>query len=143
MKRQPSWGSGGSSWTDDPLCLRRRIVVPYPTMSMPVLLAASYLAVNLPLMIWLEVSRACGRPLGGRLSTTVVALRYGPPLLGALYLVTIAGDWFFVLFVLGFFAGAAFLMDGLFSTIPPSSTERTGDGWQDPGAVSWSDRDRR
>ena len=112
-------------------------------MSMPIALTLAYLAVNLATMIWLERERAQGRMPARRVAVLSSALRYGPPLVGALYLVTIAGDWLFVLFVLAFFAGAFWLMDGLLSTIPSGSSERMrGDGWQDPGAGASRGRDR-
>jgi hypothetical protein len=39
---------------------------------------------------------------------------------GAIYLVALSGDWAFVLFVLAFFAGAFWLLDGLLAfTTPP------------------------
>jgi len=114
-------------------------------MLTPLTLTLAYLALNLAVMIWLERDRAQGRLPSRRVSAMSSTLRYGPPLVGAVYLVTIAGDWLFVLFVLAFFAGAFWLMDGLLSTIPSGSSERMrGDGWQDPGAgaSSGTDRDR-
>jgi hypothetical protein len=114
-------------------------------MLTPLTLAIAYLAVNLAILVWLERERAGGRMPARRVAAASNALRYGPPLVGAVYLVTMAGDWLFVLFVLAFFAGAFWLMDGLLSTIPSGSSERMrGDGWQDPGAGAsrGTDRDR-
>ena len=82
-------------------------------MPLPIALTLAYLAVNLALTVWLERERAAGRRPSRRLTIISNALRYGPPLAGAIYLVAIAGDWPFILFVLAFFAGAFWLMDGL------------------------------
>lgn len=84
-------------------------------MPSPVLLAAVYLAVNLAITVWIAREEAGGRTptpqlvIGGRI------VRYGPALLGLAYLVTIAGDWPFFLFVVFFFAAAFWLLDGLLS----------------------------
>lgn len=90
-------------------------------MPLPVTLASAYFAVNLAITIWVVRAESAGGappPWLVRLSRT---LRYGPPLAGLVYLVTRAGDWPFVLFVAGFFAGAFWLLDGLLSypTRPP------------------------
>jgi hypothetical protein len=82
-------------------------------MPLPIALTVAYLAVNLPLMYWLERERARGRMPAPRVAALSSLLRYGPPLAGAAYLVTISGDWPFVLFVIAFFAGAFWLLDGL------------------------------
>jgi hypothetical protein len=82
-------------------------------MDLPIALTLAYLAVNLALTVWLERERAAGRRPARRLALSSNVLRYGPPLAGAIYLVAIAGDWPFILFVLAFFAGAFWLMDGL------------------------------
>ncbi|MCA1588772.1 MAG: hypothetical protein LC744_09085 [Chloroflexi bacterium] len=82
-------------------------------MPLPITLTVAYLAVNLPLMYWLELERARGRAPAPRVAALSSLLRYGPPLAGAGYLVTISGDWPFVLFVIAFFAGAFWLLDGL------------------------------
>ena len=82
-------------------------------MPLPIALTLAYLAVNLALTVWLERERDAGRRPAPRLTLLSSVLRYGPPLAGAIYLVAIAGDWPFILFVLAFFAGAFWLMDGL------------------------------
>jgi len=112
---------------------------------MPIAFAAAYLAINLALMLWIERARATGRVPARPVVITTNVLRIGPPLAGAIYLVALAGDWLFVLFVLGFFAAAFWLMGGLLSTLPTSDAEfMRGDGWHDPGAGTSnpSDRDR-
>jgi hypothetical protein len=90
-------------------------------MPLPVLIAASYLVINFAIMVWLVREEARGRPVPGEIAALSGALRYGPPLIGLLYLVTKAGDWPFVLFVAAFFAMAAWLLHGLLSypTRPP------------------------
>lgn len=80
-------------------------------MPPPVLLAAVYLAVNLALTIWIAREEVAGRTPPGPLVVGARVLRYGPPLIGLLYLVTMAGDWPFFLFVVGFFTFAFFLLD--------------------------------
>lgn len=82
-------------------------------MPLPVTFAVSYLAINMTLMLWIVREEAGGRTPPGWLTGTSQVLRYLPPLLGAMYLVTRAGDWPFVLFVLVFFAVALFLLDGV------------------------------
>lgn len=77
---------------------------------LPILLPLAYLAINFGLVVWI----ARGEMRGQAPSEVVVVgriLRYGPPLIGLGYLVTIAGDWPFFLFVIGFFAFALFLLD--------------------------------
>jgi hypothetical protein len=90
-------------------------------MPLPVTLAITYFAINLALTIRIVREDAGGRTPSTWLTATSQLLRYGPPLLGAVYLVTRAGDWPFVLFVLFFFALAFFLLDGLlnYPTRPP------------------------
>jgi hypothetical protein len=90
-------------------------------MPLPVVLATSYLVINLALTIWIVREETGGRSPSGWLVATSQVLRYVPPLIGAVYLVTRAGDWPFVLFVLFFFALAFFLLDGLlnYPTRPP------------------------
>ena len=90
-------------------------------MPLPVTLAATYFAVNLVITIWIVREETGGRMPSGWLVGTSRTLRYGPPLIGLLYLVTRAGDWPFVLFVATFFAGAFWLLDGLlnYPTRPP------------------------
>lgn len=90
-------------------------------MPLPVTLTVAYLAINLAIMVWLVREEAHGRVVPFSVRVLARVLRYGPPLLGALYLVTVAGDWPFVLFVGTFFAAAFWLLDGLLSypTRPP------------------------
>ncbi|MGZ8562823.1 MAG: hypothetical protein ACXWWU_04305 [Candidatus Limnocylindria bacterium] len=90
-------------------------------MPLPVALAATYFAVNLAITIWLVREETRGRAAPGWLVATSRTLRFGPPLIGLLYLVTRAGDWPFVLFVAAFFASAFWLLDGLlnYPTRPP------------------------
>jgi hypothetical protein len=88
-------------------------------MPLPLTLAFGYLAVNFTIMVWLEFERASGRVPTGRVAALSHALRYGPPLLGVLYLVTIAGDWVFFLFVLGFFAAGSWMLNGLLAFTEP------------------------
>lgn len=82
-------------------------------MPLPVALAVTYLAINMALMVWIVRADAAGRTPSGWLTGTSQVLRYLPPLLGAIYLVTRAGDWPFVLFVIFFFAVAFYLLDGV------------------------------
>jgi hypothetical protein len=98
-------------------------------MTLPIALAITYLAINLAIMIWFERERAHGRAPARAAVVSSRILRYGPPLLGALYLVVIAGDWAFVIFVGAFFAAAFWLMDGLLA-------------YQSPTRGSERDRDR-
>lgn len=90
-------------------------------MPLPVTLAATYLAVNLVLTVWIVREETAGREPATWLVALSRTLRYGPPLAGLIYLVTRAGDWPFVLFVATFFAGAFWLLDGLlnYPTRPP------------------------
>lgn len=90
-------------------------------MPLPVALAASYLAVNLALTIWIVREETHGRAMSDWVVALSQLLRYGPPLAGAIYLVTRAGDWPFVLFVIFFFSLAFFLLNGLlnYPTRPP------------------------
>jgi hypothetical protein len=83
------------------------------TMNLPLLLAGTYFAVNFAIMIRLVREEAAGRTPAPSTILTARLLRYGPPLAGFFYLVTIAGDWPFVLFVAGFFVGGFWLLDGL------------------------------
>lgn len=76
-------------------------------------LTVAYLVVNLGLMIWVERERAHDREIPWQIDTIVGALRYGPPVVGVIYLLTISGDWAFALFVFGFFALSAYLLNGL------------------------------
>ena len=90
-------------------------------MPLPVALAATYLLVNLALTVWIVREETNGREPSDWLAGGSLLLRYVPPLLGAMYLVTRAGDWPFVLFVLFFFSLAFFLLNGLlnYPTRPP------------------------
>jgi hypothetical protein len=76
-------------------------------------LTVAYLAVNLALMVWIERERAHEREISWQLGMLTAVLRYGPPLAGVIYLLTISGDWIFALFVVAFFGIAAWLMNGL------------------------------
>lgn len=90
-------------------------------MPLPVALAASYLVVNLALTVWIVREETHDRAPSDWLVAASHVLRWVPPLIGAMYLVTRAGDWPFVLFVLFFFGVAFFLLDGLlnYPTRPP------------------------
>jgi len=107
-------------------------------------LTAAYLVVNLALMVWLERERAADRAPAPRVAAWSNLLRYGPPLLGAGYLVTLAGDWPFFLFVLGFFVLSFWLMDGLLAANPASRTDvmRGGGPERGAGAPRRTDRHR-
>jgi hypothetical protein len=89
-------------------------------MTLPIALAVTYLAINLAIMIWFERERAHGREPARAAVVASRVLRYGPPLVGAAYLVAIAGDWPFVLFVGAFFAVAFWQLDGLLADQSPS-----------------------
>ena len=90
-------------------------------MPLPVALAASSLVINLALTVLIVREEARGGRPSDWLVGTSFTVRYVPPLLGAIYLVTRAGDWPFVLFVLFFFSLAFFLLNGLlnYPTRPP------------------------
>ena len=97
-------------------------------MTLPVALALTYLAINLAITIWFERERAHGREPARAAIITSRILRYGPPLLGAAYLVVIAKDWPFVIFVGAFFSAAFWLLDGLLAYQSPSQgSERDRD----------------
>jgi hypothetical protein len=85
-------------------------------MSTAFVLVAAYLAIGFALIVWLARQEARGRVVPTRVAIGSRAAIYGPPLLGLLYLVTIAGDWPFVLFVLVFFSIAFLLLNGLLNT---------------------------
>ena len=89
-------------------------------MTLPIALALTYLAINLAIMIWFERERAHGRAPTRAAAISSRILRYGPPVLGAVYLVAIAGDWPFVIFVGAFFAVAFWQLDGLLADQGPS-----------------------
>lgn len=82
-------------------------------MPLPILLTLAYLAVNLAITVWVERHRAAGRPPPRGLTALSATLRWGPPLLGLVYLEVVAQDWLFVIFVVAFFALAFWLLDGL------------------------------
>jgi hypothetical protein len=90
-------------------------------MPLPVILAATYFVINLAITIWIAREEVRDHVAPTWLVRTSRVLRWGPPVLGLFYLVTIAGDWPFVLFVAAFFAGAFWLLDGLlnYPTRPP------------------------
>jgi hypothetical protein len=97
-------------------------------MTLPIALAVAYLAINLAIMIWFERERAMGHAPGRAAVISSRILRYGPPLVGAAYLVVVAKDWPFVIFVGGFFAAAFWLLDGLLAYQSPSQgSERDRD----------------
>ena len=93
-------------------------------MPLPVTLASAYLAINLALVVWLARAEARGQSLPRSVTTLAMSLRYGPPLLGLLYLITIAADWPFFLFVAFFFATAFWLLDGLLNYPPRPPKDR-------------------
>jgi hypothetical protein len=76
-----------------------------------IVLTLAYLAVNFALVVWTAREEAQGRVMPSGVVVSGRILRYVPPLIGLVYLVTIAGDWPFFLFVIGFFAFAFFLLD--------------------------------
>jgi len=82
-------------------------------MPLAVTLATTYLVINLALSVWLVREEIGNRQVPTWLTVLSRTLRYVPPLLGVLYLVTIAGDWPFFLFVVGFFLFSFWLLDGL------------------------------
>ena len=77
----------------------------------PVSLAATYLAINLAFVVRIARDEVRGVTPTPWLLPIARILRYVPPLVGLLYLVTIAGDWPFFLFVVGFFTFGFFLLD--------------------------------
>lgn len=78
---------------------------------LPIALATTYLGINLGFVVWIAREEVRGTPPAPWLVVIARILRYLPPLIGLLYLVTIAGDWPFFLFVVGFFTFAFFLLD--------------------------------
>ena len=84
-------------------------------MPLAVALAITYLAVNLAITVWIVREEEHGRGPRRRMTLASRVLRYGPALLGLGYLVTIAGDWPFFLFVVVFFGVAFLLLNGLLS----------------------------
>lgn len=114
-------------------------------MPLPVALALAYLAANLAMMLWLERERANGRIPSRGVSTVSLAMRYGPPLVGVIYLELIAGDWLFIAFVAAFFAAGFWLMDGLMAfTVSDRGPEAMRNGWDERrvGASSKAERER-
>lgn len=77
----------------------------------PVAIAAAYLVINLALTIRIVRDEAAGRVPPPNLVAVSRVLRYGPPLLGLLYLIWIAEDWAFFGFVAGFFLLGFYLLD--------------------------------
>jgi len=82
-------------------------------MPPPVALAITYFVINFVLLVWIVREETDGRAPAEWILGTARTLRYGPPLLGLGYLVTIAGDWPFFLFILFFFGLAFWMLDGL------------------------------
>jgi hypothetical protein len=78
---------------------------------LPVVVTLAYLVVNFALVVWTAREEAQGRILPSGVVVSGRMLRYVPPLIGLVYLVTIAGDWPFFLFVIGFFTLCFFLLD--------------------------------
>lgn len=112
-------------------------------MNLPITLTIAYLAINLAIMLWLEHERSSGRQPSRGVSALSIALRFGPPLLGVIYLELIAGDWLFLFFVAVFFATSFWLMDGLLTVTTPSrGSEAMRSGWDDRGARTPSRTDR-
>lgn len=93
-------------------------------MPLPIAIASAYLAINVALTVWLVRAEAHGQNLPTAVTTLAMTLRYGPPLLGLLYLITIAADWPFFLFVALFFATAFWLLDGLLNYPPRPPKDR-------------------
>ena len=80
-------------------------------MLLAVMFASTYLLVNLAIVVWLAREETHGRVPPGSVRKLAATLRYGPPLLGMVYLVTVAGDWPFFLFVVFFFSLAFWMLD--------------------------------
>lgn len=85
-------------------------------MPAALVLTLVYVAIGFAAIVWLARTEARGRVVSTRTAIVVRSVIYGPPLLGFLYLVTIAGDWPFFLFVVVFFSIAFLLLNGLLST---------------------------
>lgn len=88
-------------------------------MFFPIAIVTGYLAINFAMIVWLAREEAGGRSVPPSVVLIHRAMRWGPPIVGFLYLVTIAGDWPYVLFVGGFFALAFWLLDSLLNYPPP------------------------
>ena len=67
------------------------------------------------IILTVPAARTHGRTIRSGFTLLSRVLRYGPALLGLGYLVTIAGDWPFFLFVVVFFGVAFLLLNGLLS----------------------------
>jgi hypothetical protein len=112
-------------------------------MNLPIALTLAYLAINLAMMVWVESGRSNGRRPPRGVSALSMAVRYGPPLLGVIYLELIAGDWLFLVFVAAFLAASFWLMDGLLAvTLPSRGPEPMRSGWDDRNARAPSGTDR-
>jgi hypothetical protein len=112
-------------------------------MNLPIALTLAYLAINLAMMLWLEGERSRGHRPSRGVSALANALRFGPPLLGVIYLELIAGDWLFLVFVAAFFAASFWLLDGLLAvTTPRRGPEPMRSGWDDRAARAPSGTDR-
>jgi hypothetical protein len=126
------------------MCPRTAFGVLYACpMNLPIALTIAYLAINVAMMLWLENERSNGRRPSRGVSTLAIALRFGPPLLGAIYLELIAGDWLFLVFVAAFFAASFWLMDGLLTVSTPTrGSDPMRSGWDDRGAGASSGTER-
>lgn len=82
-------------------------------MPLPVAIASAYLAINIAVTVWLVRAETRGQRLPTAVTTLAMTMRYGPPFVGLLYLITLAADWPFFLFVAIFFATAFWLLGGL------------------------------
>jgi hypothetical protein len=82
---------------------------------LPFTVAATYLVLNFALVVWIAREETSGRAPSPSLVGIGRVIRYLPPLFGLVYLVTIAGDWPFFLFVVVFFTVALALLNGLLS----------------------------
>jgi hypothetical protein len=110
-------------------------------MLLPITLTLAYLAINFAIIVWIERERARGRPPSQRVVAWSWAVRFVPPLVGLIYLETLAGDWLFLVFVAAFFALAFWLMDGLLSTtMPRRGSEPMRRGWDDRRSDADPDR---
>lgn len=90
-----------------------------PMQPLPIVLVAAYLAVNFAFVVWIAREETAGRAVPGRVLVIGRILRYVPALIGLAYLVTIAGDWPFFLFVVGFFTFGFYLLDRGLNFPPP------------------------
>jgi uncharacterized membrane protein len=112
-------------------------------MPLPIALTIAYLTVNLAMIVWLELERANGREPSWRVSAGAIALRFGPPLVGLIYLEMIAGDLLFLVFVGVFFVASFWLMDGLLAvTTPTKTSDSMRSGWDERSIRARSSTDR-